>query len=368
MFSLKILKIKQETVKMRFINSAILLIALTLFSNFSTFAQENEPIVVDEVIAQVNDGVITLSRIKRQMKDMTDAIVAESKKPEAVVKAEVQSKQGEIIANLINEELMIQKGKEIGVDDVDGQINQRFAGIMKEQGIKNLEKLYEVMVAQGVNPDDIRAMWRRDFVKGNVIQREVTSKIYQALSGKEIKDYFAANKAKFIKPETLTLSEIFLSFAGKVESDVREKARKLVAAIRGGADFKKLVLENSERPDVKTSKGVVGSFDVKELNEKIANPLRGVKQDGVTDPIEIEEGLMILRVDERLAPSAEGVFDEDLVRRTIAFERAPAETKKFMVELRKEAYIKISEGYRAIVNPILFEEERTSEKKVKSEK
>jgi peptidyl-prolyl cis-trans isomerase SurA len=353
---------------MRFVNSAILLVALVIFSSFPIFAQENEPIVVDEVIAQVNDGVITLSRIKRQMKEMTDSIVTETKKPQDVVKAEVNSRQGEIIANLINEELMIQKGKEIGVDDVDGQINQRFVGIMKEQGIKTLEKLYEAMKAQGVDPEEIRAMWRRDFVKGNVIQREVTSKIYQALSGKEIKEYFAANKSKFIKPENVTLSEIFMNFAGRDEGAVREKAKRLVAEIRAGADFKKLIMENSERPDVKTSKGVVGSFDLKELNEKISNPLRGIKQGNVTDPIEIEEGMMILRVDERTGASTEGIFDEDLIRRTIAFERAPNESKKFMIELRKEAYIKISESYRAIVNPILFEEERTAKPEVKKGK
>jgi peptidyl-prolyl cis-trans isomerase SurA len=359
------IKIKQGAGKMRFKNSAILLVAVIIFSSFSVFAQETEPIVIDEVVAQVNDGVITLSRIKRQMKEMADAIAAESKKPIADATADVKSRQGEIIANLINEELILQKGKEIGVDDVDGQINQRFAGMMKEQGVKTLDKFYELMREQGVDPDEIRAMWRRDFVKGNVIQREVTSKIYQALSGKEIKEFFAANKSKFVKPENLTISEIFLSFAGRDEPTIREKAKKLVADIKAGADFKTLALANSERPDIKTTKGLVGSFDVKELNEKISIPLRGIKANGVTEPIELEEGMMILHVDERTEASTEGVFDEDLVRRTIAFERAPAESKKYMIGLRKDAYIKISEGYRALVGQALFEDERTAKTETK---
>jgi hypothetical protein len=127
-------------------------------------------------------------------------------------------------------------------------------------------------------------------------------------------------------------------------------------------------LENSERPDVKSTQGKVGSFAIKELNEKIANPLRGVKKGDTAEPVEIEEGIMILHVDERTIQSTEGVFDEDEVRRQIAYAKAPEATKKFMIELRKEAYIKINESYRAIVNPILFEEERAIKPEVKKGK
>jgi PPIC-type PPIASE domain/SurA N-terminal domain len=354
--------IKQNTQRskmMKFVNSAIFLVAVLIFSSFPAFAQETEAVVVDEVVAQVNDGVITLSRIKREIKQAIEAVIADGKKSKEEAKAEIDGKQGELIANLINEELLIQKAKEVGADsDVDAMVNQRFAGIMKEQGIKSLDKLYEVMRGQGLDPEDIKANWRRDFIKGNVIQREVTSKIYQNLSGKEIKEYFNANKEKFIKPETITLSEIFLSFAGRDEKVVRQRAKDLVATAKKTDDFTKLALENSERPDVKDTKGKVGSFAIKELNEKISNPLRGVKQGDTAEPVEIEEGIMILHVDERTTQSSEGVFDEDEVRKQIAYAKAPEATKKYMINLRKDAYIKVNESYRAIVNPILFEEER----------
>lgn len=354
---------------MKFSNSAIFLVAVLIFSAFPAFAQENEAVVIDEVVAQVNDGVITLSRIKRELKNAIDAIAAEGKKTKEEAKAEVESKQGELIANLINEELLIQKAKEVGADsDVDAAINQRFVSIMKEQGIKSLDKLYEAMAEQNVNAEELRANWRRDIIKENVLREEVTAKIYRNLSSKEIKDFFAANKEKFIKPETVTLSEIFLSFAGRDNDAVREKAKLLAAQAKKGDDFIKLALENSERPNVKETKGKIGSFAVKELNDKIVNPLRGVKQGGTTEPIEIEEGMMVLHVDERTAQSSEGVFDEEEVRRQLTFSKAPEAQKKYMIELRREAYIKVNENYRAIVNPILFEEERMTKPEAKKGK
>lgn len=348
----------------RFINSAILLVAVLFFSAFSAAAQESEPVVIDEVVAQVNDGVITLSRVKREMKDATDSLVQQGKAADEA-KTEVQNRQGELIANLVNEELLIQKSKELGLDsDIDAQINQRFLQIMKEQNIKTLEALRTEMQKAGLNMDDLREAWRKQLIRDYVLQREVDGKIYYSIASKEIKDYYEKNKAKFLKPETLSLSEIFLSFAGRDEAAVKEKAKQLIAQLRGGADFAKIAVENSDRPNVKDTKGKLSeTFKVPDLDEKFANPLKATKQGEVTEPILLDEGVLILRVDQRTAASSDSVFDEDEVRRAITVERIPAERKKYMANLRKDSYIKIAEGYRALVSPVLFEDERKAEVK-----
>ena len=64
---------------MRYINSAIFLIAILVFSSFTAFSQESEIKVVDEVIAQVNDSVVTLSRINREIEAIIEAGVQEGK-------------------------------------------------------------------------------------------------------------------------------------------------------------------------------------------------------------------------------------------------------------------------------------------------
>ena len=353
---------------MRYINSAIFIIAILVFSNLAAFAQETETKVVDQVVAQVNEGVITLSQVKREMKDATDSLVTEGKKTPEAAKAEVESRQGELIANIINEEILLQKGKDLGVNSaVEAQINQRFLQIMKEQNIKTLDALKTEMRKAGIDPDELRESWRKQITRDYVLQREVDSKIYFGLSTREIKDYYEKNKPKFAKPETVTLSEIFLSFAGRDENAVLEKAKQIVAKLRGGADFATLALENSERPNVKETKGKLQTFKMTELNETFAAPIKGTKIGGVTDPIRMDEGVEILRVDARQAASSESVFDDDEVRRAITFERMPAERKKFMATLRKDSYIKIAESYKPIVSPVLFEDERKADVKKKTE-
>lgn len=352
--------------KVKRISSAIFSIALLFLMSFSAFAQESELKVVDEVVAQVNDGVITLSRIKREMDAVIESLVADGKTREQA-KAEVESKQGELIAGIINEELLLQKGKELGIEnDVEAAVNQRFLEIMKQQNIKTLEQLYKAMEQQGLNPQEVRENWRRQFIKDTVLQSEVDRKTYWGWSSKEIKAYYEKNKAKFTKPEILTLSEIFLSFAGRDENAVRDKARLLIAELRKGADFAKLALENSDRPDVKDTKGSVGVITIpqlKEINEKLLAPIAATKIGGISEPIETVEGIEIFRVDDRKEASKDSFFDETEVRKAMTYEILPQERKKYMATLRQESYIKINDTYRPLVSPILFAEERKTEEK-----
>ncbi|HVE57196.1 MAG TPA: peptidyl-prolyl cis-trans isomerase [Pyrinomonadaceae bacterium] len=352
--------------RMKHINSAIFLIAFLFLTSISAFAQESELKVVDEVVAQVNDGVITLSRVRREMNTVIDAMVAEGKTREEAT-ATVQAKQGELIANIINEELLLQKGKELGVEaDADSAVNQRLVEIMRQQNYKSLDVLYDAMTKQGVDPQQIRDTWRRQFIKDIVMQREVDGKTYWSWSSKEIKAYYEKHKEKFTKPETLSLSEIFLSFAGRDENAIRDKAKILVTQLRGGADFAKTAIENSDRQDVKDTKGSVGVISVpqlKELNEKFVTAVAATKVGGVSEPVETVEGIEIFRVDERKEASKDAFFDEAEVRKAMTYEVIPAERKKYLVSLRGESYIKVNDTYRPLVSPILSAEAKPEEKK-----
>ena len=343
-----------KDMKVKFINSVVVFALIFCFSAFSAFAQESAPpVVVDEVIAQVNDSVITLSSVKKEMKTAADALVQTAGKKPDEAKAEVEKKEGEIIAGLINEELIMQKGKEIGADaDADAQVNQRFLQLMKQYNLKTLDALYKAMNDQGVKPDELRELWKKQIIKDSVMQHEVNAKYYYGRGSKEIKDYYEAHKDKFTTPETVTLSEIFLGFAGRDTPTVRAKADQLIAQARSGADFTKLVAENSDRPDAAQTKGSVGTLKITELNPQVAEAIKGLKAGEVTK-LDVDEGVEIIRVDNRVAASNDSVFDEDAVRSRMTAEALPAEQKKYLAELRKDAFIKVSENYRPLVAPLL---------------
>jgi len=83
---------------MKKFKTASLLALFTVFCSVASYSQESETKVVDEVVAQVNDGVITLSRVNREVKDAIDSLVAEGKSKEDATKM-IEEKRGELIAN-----------------------------------------------------------------------------------------------------------------------------------------------------------------------------------------------------------------------------------------------------------------------------
>ena len=137
---------------MKFLASIAVLLVVLVFAG-SAFAQEGEMQVVDEVIAQVNDDVITLSMLKKETKERIDALKANGGMTEQQAMDEVAKRQPELIATLINEMLLLQKGKELELaNDIEAEVNRRMLQIANDQGINSREKLYEAMRQSNLNP------------------------------------------------------------------------------------------------------------------------------------------------------------------------------------------------------------------------
>ena len=330
-----------------------------LAAGSAAFSQETQTRVVDEVVAVVNNDVITLSRVKRESKSIVDTYVQEGKKPEEAQKL-VDEKQGELIASLINEELLIQKAKENGLEkDIDDSVNQRLVEIMKQYKLKTVEELYAAMEKSGVDPKEMKETWRKQAIHDQILQREVQSKVYWGFGAKELKDYYDKHKEKFSTPETVSFSELFLGFAGRDEAAVRAKAAELYKQLKAGGDFAKIAKENGDTGVITQGAGKLEKLRVDDLTEKMKTPLKGVKAGEYTAPFELDQlGMAILRVDTREQASTESVFNENAVRLAMMTERMPDEQKKYLAKLRDESYIKISDTYRPLVAPILNADER----------
>ncbi|MCA1630660.1 MAG: peptidyl-prolyl cis-trans isomerase [Acidobacteria bacterium] len=322
--------------------------------------EEGVPKVVDEVIAQVNTEVITLSMLRQEMKDAAGALAQAKGIPLEQAQAEIAKRQTEMIVTLINEQLLVQKGKELGfADGVEKEVNGRMLEVMKQEGLKTIEQLEQAMRNSGVDPAAVRQQLRAEVMKQAVLQNEVNSKLYWGLTESELKNYYAAHQGKFAKPETFALSEIFLVTKGKDEAEVRARAQQIVAQLRGGADFAATAKVTSERVDEKgervavTTGGKLGNFSLEDIsNPEVLAAVRNLKVGSVSDPIKLPDGFIILRADGR-TPAGAPAYDERKARELIANERLDKERKNYLAGLRRDAYVEVSPAYREQVMPLL---------------
>src|ERR1043166_4006272 len=275
---------------------ALLFAAICFVSPSIGRAQEGEPVVVDEVIAQVNDGIVTLSQLKREMRERIDTM-KQNGMTEQQAAAEVEKHKAELIAILINEQLLLQKGKELELTQrVEDEVNKRMLQVAKENNISSMDKLCEAMKQSNMSCEDTRATMRVEIMKQAVMEGEVDSKIFYGFTPDELHKYFDAHKDKFLKPEVVELSEIFLGLAGKNEADVKARAADIVKQARGGADFCTLAAAYSERPAPPGEKPCrVGELVVPELRADIAGAIKNVPAGGVH---EVAHAVLLARGDD----------------------------------------------------------------------
>lgn len=316
--------------------------------------EEAPPTVLDEPVAQVDNYVIMLSQLRRENTEFREVLTKQRGLTPEQAQAEIDKRQSEIILNLINEALLVQKGKDMPrlPEDIEAEVNREVLRVAKQSSISTIEELEEAMRREGLSLSDIKETLRRQFMRQAVLQREVDAKIYYGLSDKELRDYYNANREKFI---SVTLSELFLSLAGRTETDVQAKAADLAARARTGASFEELVDKNSEHEQTKKFKGLLAEPDGKarwfvlsELSPVIADSVKALKVGGISDPVKTDEGYMVLRVNER-----DDSFKENFVRGVLTQERSEKERDIYLRTLRREAYIKPAENYKAIIQPVL---------------
>jgi peptidyl-prolyl cis-trans isomerase SurA len=330
--------------------------------------EEAPPAVLDEPVVQVNNDVIMLSTLKRENAEFRDVLLKQRNMTAAEADAEVVKKQAEIIFNLINEFLLMQKGKDLPrlSDDIEADVNREVIRVGKGAGLNTLEELDAALKQEGMSLSDIKDTLRRQYTKQAVLQREVDARVYYGLTDAELRKYYEANRSKFV---SVTISEIFLSLAGRSDADVRAKATDLASRARAGADFGELAVKNSEREDkgVRTAEKTKGqhldengkprSYLLSDIQGSVATAIKDLKAGGVSDPIKTDEGYMIIRVNER-----DDSYKENFVRGMITQERSDKEHEDYLRKLRQEAYIKPAENYVAVVQPLLDKDKSSAEK------
>src|SRR5215813_9499843 len=97
----QLFRLRSKLVKLRYLAPFAALIIIA-FTSSHVFAQEGE--------MQVNDDVITLSMLKKEAKERIEAL-KQSGMTEQQAMDEVTKRQNDLIATLINEKLLLQRGK-----------------------------------------------------------------------------------------------------------------------------------------------------------------------------------------------------------------------------------------------------------------
>lgn len=323
------------------------LLAFVLVGANQAFAQEGEAKLVDEVIARVNASVIMRSAYEAAQREVLEEMKKQGLKGEELEK-KFNEWKSKILDDLINTQLLAQRAKDLSIN-VDPEVNQQFLRMMKENNCESLECLGQKMREAGLDIEEVRKLMSENFSKQRVMGAEVYGKIYRSVTEKEKREAYDKNKQYFTEPAEVTLSNIFIAL-GKEPAQAEARAKEVAAQARAGAmEFSALAEKYAESEQAKKAKGKLGTFKVPELAPEVKGAVENAPVGTVTDPIKLETGYAVFRVDERKEPKTLPFEDEkvqDAVARYIVEQRSEGEVEQYLTKLRDEAFIEIDPRYQ----------------------
>jgi peptidyl-prolyl cis-trans isomerase SurA len=303
---------------------------------------------IEEIIARVNNEIITLSEYQKARDAAQDDAKQECQgrcTPEQL-QTDIQDRQKNTLRDLIDQSLLVQRGKDMGVS-VEADVIKQLDQIRIQNKLDSMEALEKAVTSEGMNWEDFKNSIRNKVLTQKVIGSEVGSHI--TISDDEITKYYDAHKADFVRPEQVVLREIEVNTQGKSPDELpalKKKADTALKRVQDGEDFGEIAKRFSDGP-TKSDGGYLGAYKRGELSKEIEDKVFAMKRNDLTDVMETKQGYLILQV---LEHYDQGQQPLDKVRNEINEklynERLEPAVRDYLKTLREESYVIIKPGYQ----------------------
>ena len=310
----------------------ILLFLLMLSGSVLLYGQE----VIEEIVAIVNDEIITLSQVKEQ-DEVLRLTLSSQYQGEEFQKQYALRRRG-LLDEMITERLLLQEAKKQDLN-IDEQMKLYIENIKKENDIDSDAELIRLMREQGTDFEEWKKMLRENIMKEGIIITEVNRNIF--LDDSEIVGYYKLHPEEFIEPPEYKLKAIYLSAELIGEEEIEAKKREIDSKIASGEDLAALASEYSDGPQ-KESQGDLGTFKKGELEKTLEQAVEKLKVGEMTPWLKLRNGWYLLKLEEKKEERLKS-FEEARkeIEQKLFNEKYQKKFVEFLKRLKEKSYIKI---------------------------
>jgi peptidyl-prolyl cis-trans isomerase SurA len=352
---------------LRFLRISAVSVLSTMLLASSALAQSRpaEPaspyggVTVEDIIARVNDQIISRSDYERATKE-----IDEEARQHGATMQQISELHKDLLRNLIDQQLWLSKGKELGINGETDLIN-RLNEIRKQYNLATMEDLEKSAVEQGVSFEDFKANIRNQIITQQVMRDEVGRHLN--FTPGEVQRYFEQHKQDYTQPESVKLSEILVSTGDATQEDPakvaagKAKADDLVAKLKAGADFAATARSSSDGTTAAQG-GDMGTYKRGQLGKIFEDATFALSNGGITEPIRTKQGFVIFKVLEHIAAGIPAYKDVEPQAEEAYYEsKMEPAIRDYLTTMREEAYIDIKPGFEDTgasankrVNPISY--------------
>jgi peptidyl-prolyl cis-trans isomerase SurA len=316
--------------------------------------------VIEEIVARVNNEIISRTEYIRSRDQVKQDIQQQNP---ANADREFAEKEKDVLRDLIDQQLLLQKGKDLGITG-DTELVKRLDEMRKQMNLGSMEELEKAAEAQGASYEDFKQNMRNQIITQKVIGQEVGQKL--SMNKEEEKKFYDEHSAEMEQPEQVRLSELLIApkattkpaigADGKpvppseAEAQAELEAAKATAdslldQLHKGAKFADLAKKYSDGPSAKDG-GDLSYFKRGTLSKELEDKVFALKAGDVTDVIRTKQGYVILQTTEHQTAGIPPFKEvEPRIQDALYMQKLQPALRAFLTTLREEAYIDIKTGY-----------------------
>jgi peptidyl-prolyl cis-trans isomerase SurA len=298
-------------------------------------------LVVDRVIAIVNDSIILASELEARMLPVRGEAmqIADPKERER----RLSKLTSQMLDEMVNEELIVQAADAAKIEVEASEVQAALDEIKANNNLDDAG-LAQVLAAQGYTLANYKQDVRRQLLRLRAVNQLVAPKV--SVTEDDIQARYNQMKRRSDAVSAVALSHILIKLPEHpTEQELaaaKAKAAQVIERLHAKEDFAKVASEVSEDDGTKATGGQLGWIQRGSVNPDWEPVVFSMDKGDVRGPVTSPQGLHVLHVTEvkhtELKPYAEM---KDQISRELRRREMDKQTATWLEELRKKAYIDI---------------------------
>lgn len=252
--------------------------------------------VLNRVVLRVNDQIATLYDYQRRRAETMRQIVQGIQDPVERRTALDQVSEN-VFRDMFQELLLSSRADQLAVEVTDQEVDERLAKIRDSLGIKSEADFQMALRQNEMTLEGLRSQTRKNLRIGEVMQKEVTSKI--KVKDEDLRRYYRQHVEQFTVPEQVQLREVVvLEDSGLPAAERGRVAAAIREAVLSGKSLADAVAPYAGKGQ---ASGVVeiGWVSPKDLDPKLEAAAWKLPKDGMTEPVAARGGDHLLQLIDR---------------------------------------------------------------------
>lgn len=294
--------------------------------------------LVDGIAAVVNDEVITLSELDRQM-EQTLSQLRQRMGPDRIPPRDTLRRQ--LLDRMITDRIQIQRAKERGIEVSQQEVDQAVARVARNNNL-SVPQFRQAVQRRGMDYGDYRQQLREQILRNRLVNQTVRSQVH--VTDQEVESYLARQGQGDNRHE-YKLQQILVSVPENATPEKteerRQQARQLLEQLEGGEEFARVAAAESDGQNALDG-GELGWLKPGELPASVLAAVEALEPGEHTDVVRTPSGFHIYRVQERRPVS--GASQSQIRARHILLRTDSGRTTAEARSLARELVSRIRDG------------------------